>query len=167
MGRRNKSGYETDTRRLTIFVINWIAHWLTSSTCSHTCFNTQTTRNVLDLDVTQTLMGTVWCKLISVARNSWSWSQTCRHNGMCWIIDSLTPHTHTHTVWSGSCDLGVAGERPSQWPHHLLPLYEGVSHCYHGDRQCECHGDDNVSTVYKKAYIHLLPTKLVSMATNQ
>ena len=97
MGRRNKSGYETDTRRLTIFVINWIAHWLTSSTCSHTCFNTQTTRNVLDLDVTQTLMGTVWCKLISVARNSWSWSQTCRHNGMCWIIDSLTPHTHTHT----------------------------------------------------------------------
>ena len=97
MGRRNKSGYETDTRRLTIFVINWIAHWLTSSTCSHTCFNTQTTRNVLDLDVTQTLMGTVWCKLISVARNSWPWSQTCRHNGMCWIIDSLTPHTHTHT----------------------------------------------------------------------
>ena len=128
----------------------------------------QTTWNVALYNLLLWELKGVWCKLTSARKYSWPSSllsmRTSWTVSACWshhVCVHTHTHTHTHTVWSCSCDLGVARERPSQWPHYLLPLHEGISHCYHGDRWCDCHGDNNAHTAYIQAYICLLQTKVV------
>ena len=74
------------------------------------------------------------------------------------VVYSPTMHLPICTVWSSSLNLGMAGPGPSKWPRHLLPLHEGISHCYHGDRWSKHHGDNiDVQSVFREADVCLLP----------